>query len=220
MEYFLNFLNQYYPQVGIYAATLFFVIAVTVKIHGFYLNMQTVKGKTEKLEDKMPDIELKMKMWQGKTEKLEDKMPKIEIMFSKIETGLILLNKMLLEKTIISQSCYSNENSPRTINDIGQSLLKESGANKIFEAKKKMLLSDLELKTINSLLELEREALNVMLAHGDDLDYKPVQDFAFEHPTYQGNPLTYTDILFIMALKLRDFYQVKHPELTSSENPL
>ena len=56
-----------------------------------------------------------------------------------------------------------------------------------------------------------------MLAHGDDLSYKPIQDFAFQHPTYKNNPLTYSDILFLIALKLRDFYRGRHTDLTAEQ---
>lgn len=91
--------------------------------------------------------------------------------------------------------------------------MKESSGNVVFETKKDGLLLELEQKQINSLLELEKESLNTVLAHRDDLDYKPLQDFTFQHPTFKDSPLTYTDLLFIVALKLRDFYRAKHPEL-------
>jgi hypothetical protein len=137
----------------------------------------------------------------------------MQAMLSRIDKGLTLLNKVLLEKTVITESCYSNENSPRAINTLGEELLTDSNAIPLFESIKDKLVVELESKEIKSLLELERESLNVLLAHSDDPEYKPLQDFVYQHPTYKDTPLAYSDLLFVVALKLRDFYRTKHPEL-------
>ncbi|MDP3957533.1 MAG: hypothetical protein Q8Q10_03475 [bacterium] len=124
------------------------------------------------------------------------------------------MNNVLLEKQVISHSCYSQENSPRVINPLGQKLYEQSGAKDLMEKVKGKLLKELETnKKIDSLLELERESLNTMLNRMDDKEFKNIQNFAFEHPKFEGNPLTFTDILFVMALVLRDLYRGKHPEI-------
>ena len=87
MDYLFTFLIQYYPEVALYAIILLLVIVVTIRVHNFYI----------------------------RTDELHKRMPFMETTLSRIDTGLTLLNKMILEKTIISQSCYSNENSPRSI---------------------------------------------------------------------------------------------------------
>lgn len=187
IETTFTFLGTYYPQVLGYALLVFIVAWLASKTTTFY----------------------------AKTAKLHTDMPIMQTTLIRIDRGLSTLNTVLLERTIISQSCYSGGSSPRTVSALGKDLLRESGADKIFEADKNDLVAELETKTINSLLELEKEALNVMLAHRDDLNYKPLQDFAFQHPTYKNTPLTYTDILFVIALKLRDFYRTRHIHLTA-----
>jgi hypothetical protein len=146
------------------------------------------------------------------TKKATSKFPAIEISLGKIDKGLTTLNQILLEKSVISQSCYSNENSPRVISDIGKKLYSESGAEKLFNIIKPELVAELEQKKFDSLLELERESLNVLIDKMNDPRFKDIQNFAFEHPTFEGSPLTYTDILFIMSLNLRDDYRQKYPE--------
>jgi hypothetical protein len=76
---------------------------------------------------------------------------------------------------------------------------------------KEELAQELALKPIKSLLQLQTESLNVMLAHRDDSAFLPLQNFVYQHPTYNDTPLAYTDVLFVMALKLRDFYLTKYP---------
>ena len=189
MEYLFSFLIQYYPQIAVYGIILFLVVVITIKATDFY----------------------------SQTRRLHADMPTVQTTLTKIDTGLTLLNNVLLEKTIISQSCYSNGNSPRVISSLGIQLLNESGANPIFEAIKGEFVMELEAKTINSLLELEKESLNVMLVHRDEARFKPLQDFAYQHPTFNDMPLTYTDLLFVVALKLRDFYRTRHPDLTAEQ---
>ncbi len=146
-------------------------------------------------------------------------IPEIRNSLKKIDSGLNTLNKILLENSIIKQSCYASENSPRMVNDLGEKLFNESGAKELFDKIKDDLIKELEAnKVIDSLLELERESLNVLLRKMDNQEFRQIQNFAFQHPTYNGNPLNYTDILFIIALKLRDLYSSKHPNLYTTVN--
>jgi hypothetical protein len=187
MEYFLNFLIQDYQQVALYLVALYSVIFITVKITTFY----------------------------NKTSELHTKVPNMERLLEKIDTGLAALNDALLGKSIIDKSYYSRDHSPRNVNELGEQLFKESGAETAFASIKDSLTEELSLKQINSLLQLQMGSLNVMLAHRDDPLLKPLLDFAYEHPTYHNTPLDYTDILFVVSLKLRDYYISKHPELNA-----
>ena len=55
----------------------------------------------------------------------------------------------------------------------------------------------------------------MLLLHRDEPRFRLLQDFVYQHPTFNAKPLTYTDILFMVALKLRDFYRERHPALTA-----
>lgn len=185
MDSIFNFIGAYHPEFFQDIILLAAVAFAASKITTFYL----------------------------KTVKLHEDMPAMRTTLARIDKGFALLNSVLLEKTVISRSCYSQEASPRAINTLGEQLLRESGAREVFETKKFDLLRELERMPIDSRLALEREAMNLMLAHRDDEDCRPLQDFAFEHPTFNGKPLTYADILFVIALKLRDFYRTRHAYL-------
>ena len=67
------------------------------------------------------------------------------------------------------------------------------------------------------MLELERECFEMMLGQKNDDALITVQNFVYEHPHFEGKPLTYSDVLFAMSLKLRDMYMARHPELNSDE---
>ncbi len=73
-------------------------------------------------------------------------------------------------------------------------------------------MTELESKKFESLLELEQSCLEVLLQKRNDQKFKNIQNFAFEHPTFEGRTLTYIDILFVLSLKLRDDFREKHPD--------
>lgn len=146
------------------------------------------------------------------TSKSITKLPAIEVTLKRIEQGFLTLNQVLLEKSVISQSCFSNENSPRVINELGKELLEKSGAKIVYDEIKSILMTELENKKFESLLELEQRCLEVLLQKRDDQKFKNIQNFAFEHPTFKSKPLTYIDILFVISLELRDDYRKNHPD--------
>lgn len=187
MEYLFNLLIQDYQQIALYLVVLYFVVWITIRINTFYL----------------------------KTSELRTKVPNMERLLAKIDAGLSSLNDTLLGKSIIDKSCYSRDRSPRTVNELGEKLFKESGADAVYLSMEEELAQELALKPIKSLLQLQTESLNVMLAHQDDSAFLPLQNFVYQHPTYNDTPLAYTDVLFVMALKLRDFYLTKHPNLNA-----
>lgn len=182
INYFIQKLSEYYPQVATYFIIILVVAFVVYKITIFY---KDTKDKNEKFGD-------------------------IEGSLNKIDKGFTTLNQILIEKNVISESCYSDENSPRIVNKLGLKLFSESGAEKLFYEIKDELLLELERKEFDSLLELERSSVEVLMDKMNDVRFKNVQNFAFEHPTFNSHPLRYTDILFMMSLELRDLYREKH----------
>ena len=187
MEYLFNFLIQDYQQVALFGIVLYLIVKITITLDRFYVE----------------------------TKKLHDKVPNMERLLAKIDAGLSSLNDTLLGKSVIDKSCYSRDRSPRTVNELGEKLFKESGADAVYLSMEEELAQELALKPIKSLLQLQTESLNVMLAHRDDSAFLPLQNFVYQHPTYNDTPLAYTDVLFVMALKLRDFYLTKHPNLNA-----
>ena len=188
IEYLFKLAIEYFPQIAGYLCSAALLIIVVWKIASFYF-------KTNAAVQQMNDI---------------------GPLLSKISAGFTTLNTVLIEKNIISQSCYSQENSPRVLNDAGKKLLKESGAATLFDSLKEELIKDVEKQEIDSFLEAERSCLNALLEKMDDIRFRDIQNFAYQHPTFDGKALTYTDILFVMALELRDTYIQRHPEKLSS----
>jgi hypothetical protein len=213
MDYLFNFLIQDYQQVALYGIALYLIVLVTIKIDRFYCKTNNLQREVSGLHDETSGLRSDVSGLRTEVSGLDKRVSKVEILLAKIDLGFTLLNKALLGKSVIDVSCYSNDHSPRTVNALGEKLFQESGADNIFALAKDELILELESKAIRSMLELQGESLNVMLAHWDDPRLKLLQDFAYQHPTYNKTPLSYTDILFVIALKLRDAYHNKHPDL-------
>lgn len=186
LELIFKKLLEYFPQVAVYAIIILIVGFVVYKATRFYV-------QTKNVHKEFPDIKL---------------------VLQKIDKGLNTLNTILLEKSVISQSCYSNGNSPRIINDLGKKVLEESTAGALFEKIKNDLLMELSKNNFTSLLEVERESLNLLLSKMNEPQFSTIQNFAYQHPTFNETPLSYSDILFVMSIKLRDLYKENHPELS------
>jgi len=84
VEYISSKLIEYFPQIAGYAIVALIVGFVVWKVANFWIE----------------------------TNKSVGKLPAIETTLKRIEQGFLTLNQVLLEKTVISQSCFSNENSP------------------------------------------------------------------------------------------------------------
>jgi len=180
---------NYSPYIAVYGGILVLVVWGTIKLTKFW----------------------------SKTTTLHTDVPEIKSTLNKIHTGLTTLNQVLLEGTIIKQSCYSSGNSPRTVNELGKRVLAQSGANDLITTHADAWIRQLEERHPATLLDLEREAFRLILSRMNDADFVHVKNFAFEHPNFENTPLSYTDILFPMSLELRDLYRSRHPELKGDE---
>lgn len=182
----LSKLGEYFPQLMGYALVIIVVGFIVWKVSSFYF----------------------------RTNNIHREFPEVKKLLTDISSGFKTLNSVLLEKSIISHSCFSESNSPRVINDLGKKVLTESGADVVFENMKNELLIELEKSTFQSSLELEKESLNLLLSKMNEPKFSGIQNFVYQHPNFEDKPLSYSDILFIMSLKLRDMYIDKHPEIT------
>ena len=194
-EYIIQKLLECYPQIATYFIIILVVAYTVYKVTIFY---KDTKDKNNKFGEEFKSV--------------NGTLVKVNETLTEVDKGLAILNQALLEKNVISISCYSNKNSPRVINQLGLKLYSESGAEKLFNSIKDELLLDLEKKQFDSLLELEMSSLNVLMEKMSDSRFKDVQNFIFEHPNFEDHPLTYTDILFVMSLKLRETYREKHKD--------
>ena len=111
-------LMEYYPQIAGYACLIFVVVFITIKIYKFYFSTKSVCEKFESFSDTL----------------------------NTISRGLETLNKILLEKKVIDNSCYSETHSPIDLNELGNQLYKESGAEQVFGENEERLLEELEKK--------------------------------------------------------------------------
>jgi len=146
-----------------------------------------------------------------------DNFPDIKKLLNHVDKSLSVLNSILIEKNVISNSFYSEAHSPRQLNAVGKKLYSESGAEALFTSLYDELLSDLEKRTPASFLDVESKSLAVLLDKMNDSKLKELQDFAYNHPNFEGNALTFFDILYVMSLNLRNKYLEKHQEIKSDE---
>ncbi len=159
----------------------------------------------------------KLSEFYNETKKVNKSFPEIKDKLSSIDSSLNTLNTILIEKEIIKSSIYSQANSPRIVNESGKKVYQQSGAKNILEENSNNLINELEKLDNRSLLKLEQNCLKVMISKMNTDEFKPIQDFAFQNPNFQDKPLTYTDILYIMSIYLRDIYINKHPELKEAK---
>jgi len=185
IQLLLESLIKYYPQIAGYGFLIIIVTIVVYKCTKFYL----------------------------KTEEVCKEFPNLQSLLQKIDKGFSTLNQILIEKDVIGSSCYSGGGSPRVLNERGEKLYKQSGAEKLLNEIKSDLLSEVEKQKQDSLLELEQNAIKILLEKMKNPEFKEIQDFAYNNQSFEGTPLTYTDILLVMALELRDMYIGKHPEI-------
>lgn len=201
-----GFIVSHYPALGIGVFALVLIVIATIRITTFV-------NKSNKIHEEFPGVKTDL----GKLKTDLKCLPEIQASMSKMHTALSSLNTVLLDKQLINTTCYASSNSPLALNTAGNNLIKESGADVIFESMKKELIEDLLAKDVKSLLQLERASLALLFSKMDDPRFKQLQDFAFEHPTFENNSLSFSDILFVMSLVLRDSYRSQHPELDEEE---
>ena len=192
LEYIISKLIEYFPQIAGYSLIAIIVGFVCVKATQFYMRTNGLHSSVGGLGASMTAMKTTL---------------------DSIHTGLTTHNNVLLEKTVISTSCYSVGNSPRVLNDRGIKLYEKSGAKILLEKKMSELIKELELKAYNSFLEVERESFKALLNRMSESDFYVIQDFAYQHPQFEDKSLTYSDILYVMSIVLRDAYKTKHPEL-------
>jgi len=206
IEFIFNKAIEFFPQVSGYfliAIVAGFLVYIIIKHYNKH------HGHCPTVSDLRTDFNKSM-------DKLDITMNGLKDITYKITNGLDSLNKVLLEKNVISQSCFSNGNSPRVINDLGKRLYKESGADNLYIKIKEELLSELSKIPFDSNLDLERKCLNLLIDRMEKPEFKDIKDFTYQHPNFENTPLSYTDILFIIALTLRDEYLKEHNDLKSN----
>jgi hypothetical protein len=186
LDIILNFLISYYPQIAIYAIVILATGFLVFKVTKFCSDTNKV---------------------------CKNDFPAMAITLKSIESGFDKLNSILMEKNVINTSCYSQSHSPRVLNLSGKKLYIESGAEKLLNSLLDSLLSELETMSFDSPLEVERACLKLFIQKMENPEFNEVQTFAYNHPSFEDTPLAYSDILFVMALMLRDKYFEKHPEL-------
>lgn len=133
---------------------------------------------------------------------------------SRISRDLNALINVLREKEFINSS-FAEAHSPKVLSLKGNKLNNESGAKVVFELIKDEKLQELENRSFASLLDVENCAIGVMLNMKDDPRFTEVKNFVYNHPVFEGTPLRFADVLFVLGLQLRDYYFARHPEIVA-----
>lgn len=116
----------------------------------------------------------------------------------------------------------SKKYSPRKLNPVGIEVLKISGANKILEQIRDILISQLEERKLSTAFDVETESYFTVLRNDRHESYKTLKNFVYNQPekiTVEAEGQTtevkidYDAILRAVSLNLRDEYLQKHPEL-------
>ena len=127
------------------------------------------------------------------------------------------IERFLIKKGGANYNDFTKMNSPRKLNDKGTRLFNVSGASKFFEEKKEGLLKLLSFEMnkirVKSALDVEIYANKVCYDISGNKDFKPIKDFIYTHPIFEGSDISIDTISMLMGLLLRDEYLKIHPEI-------
>lgn len=188
-EFIFQKLIDYFPQITSYAVFAIILVFATYKFTKFYLETKQV----------IKDYPSNKKL--------------LEELNNNFETLTILLAK----DDIIKHDLFISL-SPITTSELGEELYEKSGGKEFFEKYKDEFLDKLDDDQFDSPLEVQEDAIKVMIFNSRDAKFKDIQNFVYYNPVYNDNKISYIDILNILGLKLRDYYFKKNPDKFSDVN--
>jgi hypothetical protein len=193
----LNILEKYYPPIGGFASLVIIVSIISIKSYQFYSRTKSVNN-----------------VFELRTKKVDNTFKEISERLNKLSKGLEMTNTILLEKKFIDNSCYSESHSPVQMSLLGKELYQQSGAKELMEELSEKLLAELESDfQQDTALEVQRNSLRILLEKMDEREFRSLQKFAYNNPVFNDNPLTYSNILFVTSLELRNRYLERHPDV-------
>lgn len=203
MEIILEYLLNNWPSVAI-----FIIIAV-----GGWIGSRKFTKWEDKHDRKHDELE------KGVVN-IEDKQQKYEQNIEKILRRIDALERFLIKNGGADYNEFTQMNSPRQLNPKGRKLYAESGAQAFFLEKKdvllRMLSSAMDKVKVKTALDAEMLAIRICYDVSVNEDFKPIKDFIYTHPVFEGSSISIDTIALLMGLELRNLYLEAHPEIDPS----
>ena len=136
-------------------------------------------------------------------ETIETQINEFSKTLAKLEEFKISTQKFIDNKIYQSQS-------PLSLTEFGEKLIKDSGFRRIFDKEKDVLVAELEKKQPKTKYDVQEKARELMNELQEYLPFQAIKKYAFEHGQDYGQ------ILRAGAIPLRDYFLKKHPEITAS----
>ena len=148
---------------------------------------------------------------------IEGKQQKYEQNIEKILRRIDTLERFLIKNGGADYNEFTQMNSPRQLNPKGRRLYKESGAESFFLEKKdallRMLTSEMDKIKVKTALDAEMLAIRICYDVSVNEDFKPIKDYIYTHPMFEGTSISVDTIALLMGLELRNLYLSLHPEI-------
>ena len=155
---------------------------------------------------------------------------KVETLSTKVETiieflsdiyGALVTKKMIDPAVALKKfSALSVTLSPRRMSELGLELYQKSGMQLLFENNKNRFIEKIEKQKPAAALDVEELALSILYNSTHEPVFKPVKDWLFNNPVFNGLDIDMSAICLVASFELRDIYLEKHPELLPDLEPV
>lgn len=136
-----------------------------------------------------------------------------DVIIKGIKQSLERIEKILIAKNIDMFDRFSQANSPRQLNDVGQRLLTDSGAEAILSEHMEELIAAIAERKPETAYDVEQCSYYAMLENSFEKWFIPLKNYIYNHPVFDGVNVNIAVIAFIMSLPLRNEYLNRHPEI-------
>ncbi len=147
----------------------------------------------------------------------EQRHSNVENALKDISMRVGTIERFLIKNGGADYNEFTQMNSPRQLNPKGRKLYNESGAALFLEKNKERLLQMLTDKMdelpVKTALDVEMFAQRVCWDISTDEGFKPVKDYIYTHPVFDGSDVSLDIITMLMGLELRNEYLKIHPEI-------
>lgn len=127
------------------------------------------------------------------------------------------LERFLIKNGGADYNEFTQMNSPRQLSPKGRRLYEDSGALSFFDQKKdailRILSTEIDRLKTKTALDVELCATRICSEISGNDEFKPVKDFIYTHPVYEGSNISINTIAMLMGIELRNEYLKLHPEI-------
>lgn len=152
-----------------------------------------------------------------KHEDLERSYSNVENTLKEIVQRIETVERFLIKNGGANYNDFTKMNSPRQLNDKGRKLFEESGASIFFSERKegmlRMLSSEMAKIRVKTALDVDTLSAKVCYDISGNKDFKPIKDFIYTHPIFEGSNVSIDTITMLMGIELRNEYLKIHPEI-------